>query len=71
MNNETESPHAAGFYKTTSRKFLPPQPVVFVQCKGQTEAMIKNTVNAVYFSDFLKVRMILKSDVSTSFTGQG
>ena len=39
MNNETGSSQAAGFHKKTSRKFLLHQPVVFVQCKGDTEAL--------------------------------
>ena len=39
MNNETGSSQAAGFHKKTSRKFLPHQPVVLVECKGESEAL--------------------------------
>ena len=40
VNNETWCSQAVGFYKKTSRKFLPLQPVALVKRKAQSEAAL-------------------------------
>ena len=49
MNNETRSSQAAGFHKKTGRKLLTYQRVVFVKCKGQTEALTPSKEKKTYF----------------------